>query len=160
MSLIVYNGGLLKVNGKLATSQSCCCGVSCTCAEGLDDCYQIASYADDFFDASGCSACTDCSSGYWDGVFDFRQFPKACLWQGGRYSCVGGKYDGNMYQYITLINVTSVCYWEVKIYCKDYPVEVVVWQGTKTTGLDPTGTYTYVSGCDSGLGSLEIEACP
>jgi len=26
MSLIVYNGGLLKVNGKLATSQSCCCG--------------------------------------------------------------------------------------------------------------------------------------
>ena len=160
--LIVYKGGLLKVNGALATSQNCCCGdaAPCTCPEGLGNCYQIASYTDDFFNASGCSACTDCSSGYWDGIFDFRQFPTLCSWWGGQFCCIGGKYDGDALQMLELVSVEEPCYWEVKIYCGSRPTEVLIWHGTKTTEQTPVGTYTRIGGCDAGLGSLEIEECP
>jgi hypothetical protein len=56
-------------------------------------------------------------------------------------------------------------FWYVYIRCayagSDPLASVVLWQGSKPTTLldpDPTGTYTYESGCSSGVASLVIES--
>ena len=40
--------------------------------------------------------------------------------------------------------------WIINVNCIDFGLnEYPVWQGEKTTGLDPTGVYTRTGGCDT-----------
>ena len=158
MPLIAYKGGLLKVNGKLAASLSCCCGegpAPCECPEGLETCYRIVDYAPDFFDASGCTDCENCSTGHWDGTFNEAV---ACIWYADGAGCTGGKAVDGLFHEIILDD--ALCYWEMSVYCGTLVEGSLIWRGRKTTGQTPEGTYTSTEeGCDP-LGSLEVEVCP
>ncbi len=140
------------VNMTACTGEACgCASVPESCPPGLTGEYRIAGYVDG--DLVACAECLDDTNAPWDGIFGYIS---SCYWEidvGGSYSSIDGKLldlPGENY-----MQLNPGVAWEIKISC----YSAVVWQGVKTSGDDPTGTYTRTGGCDV-TPSIVIEAVP
>lgn len=128
--------------------------------EGLDSCYQISGYSDG--DLSPCTTCTNSLNTAWDGTFNRSPcdpmdltLPEYCGWivSGSTLSIAGKALDQN---YTLLYRSCGI--WYLQVVCSGAP-NCIIWRGTKSTGTDPTGTYTYDCGVDT-TATFDIEACP
>ena len=123
--------------------------------------YKIAQYADGDF--TGCSGCPAGAATAWDGTFSAWQYQR-CVWgflatTRAEYAVSGKKvYAGSCAgpdtSYMWLVAIASG--WEVKVAC-DSLFASPIWQGRKTAGCSPVGTYTKHAGC-APLSALSIVA--
>ena len=153
---------------------------TCDCPEsGLADCYRFADYTDG--DLTGCEDCYDCadlppsySTEAHDGAV-YKSESVDCYWYRpglsgeGKILCVDGKsaYNSEMPDEYPdeLWLDTDDCVWRRRIRCYDATANawVVIWEGQKSEGLTPVGTYLRLPGTDGGCdgtSAMTIEECP
>ncbi len=120
----------------------------CLCPENLAGSYAI--------NPGALETCVSCIGGNcsttvtWDGTF---QLYSACNWIGlnadqttwtpGQCLQLDGVNLSNTQLRLDPYN----CYWIITIACFNGASENTLWQGTKTTGSTPSGTYSKITGC-------------
>jgi hypothetical protein len=109
-------------------------------------------------------ACGTCDGGNcstqedWDGTF---QRYSTCNWQGLNANhttwpvdhCF--RIDGVNLSTMSLVLDPYECQWVLTIRCFSTSSDNTLWQGVKTTGLTPSGTYTKLTGCN-GPNTMEV----
>ena len=100
----------------------------------------IVGYSDG--DLTACPACLNNAGSAWDGTFERIA---VCEWDAVSGNSISGKsFIGGIFTSVGF----SAGQWNLLISCYIYGNDVI-WQGVKTTGSNPTGIYTRVSGCDT-----------
>lgn len=144
----------------------CCCGDPSApgwCPEGLSDCY--------YTDPSTFTGCANCmvppnyrcatDPGAWDGTMTISG---ACSWYIPECITIDGKSSGDTATHGSALElyVGPPAEWRLHVYCvNDSPLPYLIplWEGHKTTGLTPVGTYTRTGGCDMDA-TKEVTECP
>ena len=150
------SGHLLKNSNGHLVNECVLEPAPCFCPTGLATSYAIM--------VDGITACTNCSAGNcstfedWDGTF---QFLSNCRWL-----ALNANYTtwpiGHCFQLddvdlsVAQIELnTGLCQWVLTLNCFNSSSGNTLWQGIKTTGLTPAGTYTQTDGC-SGPSTIEV----
>jgi len=150
---------------KIDQGLECDAPTSCP-TTGLVDSYRIAGYVNGQFaiDAAAGISAIDPPFVQWTGQVDEQ--PVACLWQtfpGTTYAIDGS--DASQARLVIMSIILSSGKWVINIErnCTTGGTctsgTVVVWQGEKTTGQTPVGTYTRTAGFDT-TATLDIEESP
>lgn len=161
----IRGGKLLAANGKLTRVDSCCCGeqppppAPDECPDGLADCY--------YTDPSTFTGCANCLAppnarcaddpGPWDGTMTASG---ACQWYMLACATIDGKSSGGNTPPSNVLELSGGK-WLLHVYCvydSPLPYQIPIWEGEKTTGLTPVGTYTRTGGCDTDA-TKEVTEC-
>lgn len=169
-----YSGGSLvgvyRNSGDLAPFQAtdaeiedCCCEAPGSCPYADTDegpsRLRIVGYTDGDIPASSCGDCAEeqFPDDRWPGEFAIRS--GNCTWVSTAYYGIDGKDFYGFAGPQSSVTLDGANGWKIQVLCyaDDYSANDC-WVGYKTTGSDPTGTYTYASGCAGGPSSLELES--
>lgn len=156
-----YEGGILRDTGAIAGHEDCCCDrAPSVCPGGLANNYQISNYIPTLL--SPCDACAvGTYDNYWDGLFVVYG---SCSWVPGHFLAGTGMLIGNRRLAAAggspsseLFLDTAERRWVLRIVCSGpFGEKCVVWEGFKTDGATPEGTYSRDNGNDA-TASIDIE---
>ena len=155
----LFGGKILIAGGKIATHDDCCLAPG-NCPDAAMF-YRIADYANDLFDASGCTSCNASANPPWNGEFYWWL---ACQWVG--VGSPSGSIDGKQSPGAAVgLVLGPPNYWVLAAICGTVESQHLIWVGTKYIGATPAGLYwrntiVYPTQCGDGPSSLVVEIRP
>ena len=168
-NVLKNSGDSVPFDASQATLETCCCDTCPESAPNPGPCatyYHIDNYTDG--DLSACTECTLTSADLlWKGEFYGDHGVQAGYWNGYADPGVsGGTIDTNKALLVSnpsshtgIVWEGGAACWRMKVVCSGAPflfTPYVIWEGTKSGGACPSGTYTRVGGCDSSPTTLDV----